>query len=210
MCRTIAGDEQLTFRSEATFDEVIDTGHVVQESVTRLTHVRRPDRLFVEADGEQFNRHVWYDGRSLTVLDTRENRYARADAPPTIDATLDFVIREYGVHVPLADILFSNLYDVLVEQVQNGTYVGRHRVGEHLRHHLAFQQEAIDWQVWIDAGSIAVLRKLVITYKREAAAPQYVAVLYDWNLKADLSDDTFTFEPTHGAKRASMRDLIGN
>jgi hypothetical protein len=42
---------------------------------------------------------------------------------------------------------------------------------------VAFRQDDIDWQAWIDAGDVPLLRKLVITYKNEAGAPQYTVRL---------------------------------
>ena len=49
-------------------------------------------------------------------------------------------------------------------------------------HHLAFAQEHVDWQVWIEDGAQPLVRKFVITYKDEPGAPQYTAIFFDWKL----------------------------
>jgi hypothetical protein len=66
-------------------------------------------------------------------------------------------------------------------------------------HHLAFSQETIDWQIWIEDGPRPVPRKLVITYKTEPGSPQYVARLSGWNFQPRFSKHFFTFEAPAGA-----------
>ena len=71
-------------------------------------------------------------------------------------------------------------------------------------HHLRLVQEDLDWQVWVDVGDRPLPRKLVITYKRLPLAPQFAAVLSDWELAPRLSDERFAFEAPEGALRVEM------
>ena len=71
-------------------------------------------------------------------------------------------------------------------------------------HHLSFQQETIDWQLWIDAGPQPLPRKLVIAYKTEDDVPQYEVTIRKWNLAADVPDALFEFEPPPGAKKVEL------
>jgi hypothetical protein len=66
---------------------------------------------------------------------------------------------------------------------------------------LSFEQESIDWQLWIDAGEKPLPRKLVIAYKTEDEVPQYSVIMGKWNLNADVPDELFVFEPPEGAER---------
>ena len=72
--------------------------------------------------------------------------------------------------------------------------VGRHGVDGVPCHHLAFSQESIDWQIWIEDGPQPVPRKLVITYKTEPGSPQYVARLSNWDFEPRFSKQYFEFE----------------
>jgi len=81
-------------------------------------------------------------------------------------------------------------------------------VGDTQCHHLLFEQENIDWQIWIDSGQPPLPRKLVITYKQEPGQPQYVATMDNWDLSPAVSKETFEFTPPADAKAVSMADLV--
>ncbi len=209
MSKTLAGAKELSFRAQSTVDEMLESGQIVQYSSTRKVIVRRPDRLALAADGDLFRRRVWYDGQTLTVLDVDANAYATINVPATIDDMLDFVIGEYDLTVPLADVLYRDPYEVLIENVDTGEYLGVHEVDGHPCHHLAFQQEVIEWQVWIDAGEVPVPRKVVITYTQLPGRPQLVATLSEWNLSPTLSERMFEPRLPADAEQAEMDDLFG-
>ena len=64
---------------------------------------------------------------------------------------------------------------------------------------MTFSQEAIDWQIWIEDGPRPVPRMLVITYKDDLAAPQYVARFVEWDFQPRLSNAHFEFHPPPGS-----------
>lgn len=208
MGNALAGARQFSFRAHTTVDDVLDTGQIVQTSTDRTIRVRRPNGIYADVRGGAVDRSALYDGKTLTVFDRVENAYARIDAPPTIDEMLDYVMAEYGINLPLADFVLSDPYASLIEEVTSGTHAGRHTAGIHDCHHLAFQQQSVDWQVWIDAGAVSVPRKVVITYKLEPGAPQFSALIEDWNLSSAISDDDFTLELPAGARPVEMEELI--
>jgi hypothetical protein len=53
---------------------------------------------------------------------------------------------------------------VLIDGVIRGEYLGLQSVEGISCHHLALEQETIDWQLWIDAGPSALPRKLTIRW----------------------------------------------
>jgi hypothetical protein len=89
--------------------------------------------------------------------------------------------------------------------VQTGTYYGLAPVLGYSCHHLAFTQENIDWQVWIQDGPQPLIRKFVITHKNEPGAPEFSAVITQWNLTDRIADSDFVFEPPAGALKIPMR-----
>jgi hypothetical protein len=132
-----------------------------------------------------------YDGKQGLLHNLDKPAYALLDLPATIDATLDVLANDYGLALPLADVVFSEPYASLVEKVRSGRYVGIGYVDDMKCHHLAFRQDAVDWQVWVAPGDVAVPRKIVITYKEMPGSPQFTAKLSDWNLSATVTDETF-------------------
>ena len=72
--------------------------------------------------------------------------------------------------------------------------------------HYAFQQDDIDWQIWIQRGDHPLPRRLVITTKTDEARPQHTAV-YTWNLAPSFNEAAFSFEPPAGATRAVLAEI---
>src|SRR5262249_41639929 len=159
----LAKTPRFVLEAEETFDEVADGQPKVELTNVRRVAVERPSRLAADATGDTLNRAAWYDGKSVTVLDKEHNVYATIEGAPTIDATLDKLEDEYGVVLPLVDILYGDPYKILMEGVTYGRYLGIHLAAGVACHHLVFAQETIEWQIWIDAGAEPLPRKFMIT-----------------------------------------------
>jgi hypothetical protein len=192
---------RFAFEAEETFDEIPDGELRRQLTTVRRVAVERPNHVAADATGDTLNRASWYDGKTVTVLDKEHNVYATIEAPGTIDATFDRLEDEYGVVVPLADLLYADPYAVLMEGVTYGRYLGIHQAAGVACHHLAFSQPTIEWQIWIDAGEKPLPRKLAISYVQEPGEPQYAAVIRRWTLDARVPDGLFTFEAPEGAQK---------
>ena len=200
--------DQFSFQAHSTTDEPLETGQLAQFSNQRRISVCRPNKVFIERSGDLGDRSAWYDGQTLTLLDKATNSYASIPVPNTIEKMLDFVIQQYDLTIPLGDLFFRKPYKTLIANVQTGRYIGTNKFGDVDCHHLAFQQEMIDWQIWIDAGEIPLPRKLLITYKNQPGQPHYSATMDDWDLTATLSDEMFAFQPPADAQRVEMDSLV--
>ena len=196
----LSAANQFSFHSEGTDEEVLDSGPRLHLATSVDIVVRRPDRIWADMRDDHNHKRFWYDGSRITLLTVPANLYATASAPGQIDATIDYIIDEYDVVLPLADFLVSNPYDVLTEKVSGGLYIGLQSVNGVLCHHLVFTQAEIDWQIWIQEGNQPVPRKFVITYKNEPASPHYTAHLTDWDFASHVPDVLFAFEPPTGAQ----------
>ncbi len=196
---------QLSFHAEITFDDLLRSGQKIQLAASNDVVVRRPDRVYSEYQGDSDSKQFWYDGKDVTLYDGRHDVYAVAKGAGSIDATLDRVMETLGFTQPLADLMYSDPYAVLRENVQYGFYVGPSVVGGTRCHHLAFTEKTIDWEIWIEDGTQWVPRKLVITYKTLPGAPQFEAVLSDWDLVTHTPDALFTPALPPGASRIEFR-----
>jgi hypothetical protein len=188
---------------------VRDSGPRIQYANYREVTVRRPNKIYSEISGDTLNRRFWYDGKTVTMLDKQRNLYARMAARPTIDSTLDYLAQQYGLFLPLADLLFSNPYNVLTEKVRSGAYLGLHTVDRLKAHHVAFTQENVDWQLWVAAGARPLPMKVVITYKQQPGQPAYQATLHDWRVGQRVSDATFRYQLPRGAARIEFIPVGG-
>ncbi len=100
--------------------------------------------------------------------------------------------------IPLSDLAFDDPYVTLMANVETGSYIGIRIVDGIEYHHLAFTQETIDWEVWIENGARPLPRKMLIRYKDEPGSPQFVALLSDWDMSDNAPDALFSAEAPIG------------
>ncbi len=87
------------------------------------------------------------------------------------------------------------------------TYLGIHRVGETLCHHIALANAWLEWQIWVDAENEPLPRKFLINYMDEPGEPQFTAFFRSWNLSPELPEELFQFEVPDGAVRMEAKSL---
>jgi hypothetical protein len=191
------------FTAHELIDEV-EEGRRIQYSNTRSVVVRRPSRMVTEAYGDLLNRSVWYNGENFTLLDREFNTYLQVPAPDSIDSLLDQIEEQLEVVIPLGEMLSEDVYQALTPQIRQARYLGLHQVRGIECHHIIFTQEDLDWQLWVEASSTPVPRKLVIVYKREPGIPQSVAVISEWDFTVATPDELFEFSPPEGAREVDL------
>ena len=199
--------EEFTFEAAIAYDTLSGTGQAVQYGGRAEIAVRRPDRLRVEFDGDERRSSVVYDGETVTFYNAGKHLYATTESDTGIDDAVDRLFEVSGFSVPLADLLYSDPYAVLTESVEAGFVVGRSAVDGVYCHHLAFSQQALDWQIWIEDGPRPVPRRLVITYKNEPDVPQYVARISRWDFQPGVADGFFVFEPPAEASQIEFMSV---
>ena len=200
----IESQEKFSFFAETERDLLTTSGVYLQVAHKGDMVVNRPNQFWANAEGDLVQREFWYDGSTVTVVDPERNVYATGDAPESMDETLDTLTQKLNVNMPLAELLYSDIYEGLTKNVQFGYYYGISEVDDVPCHHLLFVQDSIDWQVWIEDSETPLLRKVAIAYKQREGAPRYTATLSDWNLKPEIAPDQFTFKPPADAKEVEF------
>jgi hypothetical protein len=188
-------------------DVQLASGQRAQAGRTVDLQVRRPNRLHAEVRSTRRNRELFYDGKSITLLNRVQNFYGSIPAPATLDEALDVACERFGITMPLEDLIVSDPYQSAIRKVVSGTDIGPVTVLGVPCEHLAFSQGMVDWQIWIEAGVKPVPRKIVITYKDEDGAPQYTAIFSNWDFETKLPDFLFNFEPPSGAAKISVAEI---
>jgi hypothetical protein len=186
-------ESQAAFSFEAVMNDekVTSDGEIIPITRNGKGSMKRPNKLWMEAQQGEESRTLWYDGTQLTLFDPVRKLYATAKAPDTVDAALDFAMDELGFTMPLADFVFFNLYDNFTAQVTESAYLGTDKVEDTLCHQLAFKQDEIDWQMWIQDGDMPLPRKLRIVYKKVPGEPKFTITFTKWEFSEELPDDKF-------------------
>jgi hypothetical protein len=207
MSAKLASLESFRFSATVGFDEVPLPEVKVKYAGSMNVSLRRPGHLRVSYKDEQVAREVWIDGETVSVLAPAEGLWASAPAEASVEATLDRFAAEYGVSLPLDDLLRQDPYSVMMAGAKASRYVGPSEIHGVPCHHLIVGQDDIVWQIWIEATDRRLPRQVVITYKTQPMAPEFIAVLKDWDLSPDLSDSSFQPEIPSTAARIDFQAL---
>ncbi|BAU65321.1 hypothetical protein STA3757_27030 [Stanieria sp. NIES-3757] len=200
----LKSQNQFQFTANTIRDVMSSNGALVQIAQDVDVVVNRPNQFKVQTSGDLVKRQFWYDGTTVALLDSERGVYATREAPDTIDATLDALSQKFAVSMPLADLLYSDIYEGLTKNVVAGYYFGLSEVDGVPCHHLVFVQNNIDWQIWIEDSDTPLPRKVAVGYKDKPGVPRYLAVIDDWNLTPQVAKDEFTFTPPADAKEVEL------
>jgi hypothetical protein len=203
----LAKTPSFSVNAEVWQDVQLASGQRLQAGRNIELQVRRPDRFHAEVRSTRRDRGLFYDGRTMTLLDRAHKFYGSISASGTLDEALDLGCERFGITMPLEDLVVSDPYQSAMQHIVSGSDVGPVTVLGTPCEHLAFSLGAVDWQVWIEQGANPVPRKIVITYKDEEGSPQYTAILSDWNLDARLPDSVFAFAPPAGVSRIKVAEI---
>jgi len=198
---------EMSFEAQITYDAEMTEGQIVQYGAAASIAMRRPGELRVRYDGDERKSQAFFNGKTFTAFDAVRKLYAVMETPGKLDDAQDFIGENYGFSVPIADFLYTDPYEVLIEFVESGFLVGRHAIDGMLCNHLAFSQEEIDWQIWIEDGPRPLPRKMLITYKNLPGSPQYTAAMSDWDFSPHLSEHAFEFHPSAEASQIEFLEL---
>ena len=124
--------------------------------------------------------------------------------PPNIESALEKANKEFGVRVALTDLASPNLWELLNKRIKHSLYVGQSKIRGVFCHHLSFDGDEVQLQVWIEAGDQPLPRKVVLTHKNLPGSPQWTAYLSDWNFSPQLPTTCLSLPPLRGPKRSSL------
>jgi hypothetical protein len=193
--------ESFRLKMRVAFDVVQEGGQKIEFGSNDEVMIRRPNRARARFEADNgTERHLYYDGESISIHYPTEKVYGQFPVPETLDATLDYLELDLGMPLPLADLLYSDLA-ALGAEAKRADVVGVSRVLEWSCDQLSFEGEHVDYQVWVERASTPLIRKVVINYKERPGSPQLRAVFLEWDLQAELSAQEFSFTAPPGTER---------
>ena len=172
----------------------------------------RPDRFYAARLGDLVSQEFFYDGETLTLHDVEAGYYSTIEAPDTLEGMLDFARDSLDIVAPAGDLLYSNAYEILMEDVTSAFVVGESFIEGVVCDHLAFSKPGTDFQLWIARGGQPLPLKLVITSSDVMSAPQFTALIREWDIEPGISQETFDFAQPEDAQAIEfiILDPTGN
>lgn len=195
--------KQFSLVSQASTEVVLEDGQKIELDGTVTYKVRAPNQLFLELSSDRQLRQLYFDGKQLSLYSPRLKYYAQVDGlEATIADLVDAAATRYGIEMPLADMFLWGTDKAPRSAIRGALHVGGGLVDGEAIEQYAFQQDQVDWQIWISKAT-SLPKKLIITALDDPALPQYRAELH-WNTRGTLKDSVFAFTPPAGAVRIKL------
>jgi hypothetical protein len=209
MSKTLMAN-QFSFRSHTVRAYTGPNGELLHIAHTMKTIVRRPDRLLVDATGDDGSTKMIYDGKTLVVYGVTQKQYASIPAPGTIEEMLDVAENRMGVDFPLADLLTDNPEKSVLAGVTSGGQVGMATIdGVPCRHFFFVQSPDLELELWLEDNERSLPRRVFVTYRSMPGHPTFLAELSDWDFSIHPADADFVFQPPAGVTQVEMTPKAG-
>jgi hypothetical protein len=205
MADYVASQKALTVTYDSDVEVITSNLQKIQFTSSGEVQLNRPDKLRVRRTGGYRDVEIVFDGKLLTVNNKDEKDYAQIETTGTTEELIDVLREKHGVVAPGADLLLTNVFNVMMADVVDAAVIGKGVVDGVECDHLAFRNVDTDWQIWIETGAKPIPRKYIITSKGVAEAPQYTLRIKDW--KTDVAADAFAFKPDSTSKKITLGEL---
>ena len=203
----LGAQKNLSFSFDSVFEVVTPTDQKLGLASSGAATLSRPDKIRFARSGGFVDYEILYDGKTLTFLGKNVNLFTQVAAPGTVDQLVDTLQDKYHRHMPGADLLMSNSYDELMQDVYDSKDLGSGVINGVECDSLAFRKNDVDWQIWIAQGDRPYPCQFVITSKLESADPQYTIQFGAWKFGNDVGADDFSFKNSSNAKQVALTDV---
>ena len=203
----VAAQKAISFDYDVSLEVVTSDDQKLTLAASGNVELARPDKVRASRSGGFADIETVFDGKTLTILGKNMKIYTQVAIPGSIDHLVDELREKYHRPLPAADLLISNSYDELIEDVVDVKDLGSGVIGRTECDHLAFRKKEVDWQIWIAPGSRPYPCRYDIATKVVAGSPGYSIQIRDWKAGSDVASGGFSFTPPPDARRVDATDL---
>lgn len=187
----LAAAHTISFTAVELFEQLtrqdVPLGYTAKYEVT----LQRPDKLRVLKPADGAASDFYYDGKSMMAYAPVENLLAVADAPATIDATMENAYKLAAIYFPFDDVIVANPYGDLAPGLKHAYYVGQsHVVAGTTTEIVAYAGDGVFVQIWIGADD-KLPRLIRAIYLDDPDKLRHELAFTDWKLDESVQADTF-------------------
>ena len=193
MSDSLKAADSYAFSAGVFFDEMSPTGLRVKRYAKYDVSVQHPDKLAwsVSFDDGTARRGVFDGSKKQIVFTQSANKsYTRLPFEGTVDELIDHLQDEYGIGLPIADFVYSDMMASHKPHIVTATDLGDRVLPGKTLSHLLIEGSAADWQIWIDNEAPRLPLRFVATYIRQLGDPEYMITFSNWTLN-QVSDSDF-------------------
>jgi hypothetical protein len=211
MSARLTSTQGLSFKAVTTYEKPSRLGPPLAYSTVALVNEQRPDRLRVLTSGDGPATEFYYDGKKAYAYERKDNLLAQADAPPTIDETLEAAYRRAAIYFSFTDVIVADPYKDLSEGMRVAFYIGQSTVvGDTTTDVIAYTNDNVFVQAWIGAED-KLPRMLRAVFLDDPTRSRHQVEFSDWKLSSAMSADFFRpdhIETAHRIQFAPPPSLI--
>jgi len=201
----IQAAQTLSFTATELFESSSRQGHPLASATKYDVTMSRPDKLRIFTPGDGLDRRMYYDGKTVTAYAPKENIFASAAAPSTIDAMLAAVYKLGAVYLPFTDLIVADPYKDFRNGLTLAYYVGQSNViGGVTTDVVAYVNNGVFIETWVGADD-KLPRLIRAVYLNDPAQLRHELALSDWQLNPVLAADTFTAVVPADAQRVPFK-----
>lgn len=202
--------ESFSVDAQNNMEDLTENGWRVDYEISSSIVVKRPDKLFAERHGNEYNQFFYYNGKTLTQYNPSAKVYAQENAPGTIEEMFHFARDTYGIGAPVSDLIYKNSYELLMYEVEYAINLGNEMIGEVMCQHLIFRKPGVDFQIWISENDEPLPYKYVVTDTATPELLSFTSYMRNWNTSPKIKKDQFEFNEEAIAKKISFIKVDGN
>jgi hypothetical protein len=192
-------------------DAVIETTITPEEGEKQVIKVKtaieyqRPNMFAMRSKVEKDDKaglEVVCDGKAMFVHARKLKQYTEGKAPKGMEKIGQSLL-QLGTQ---SGMLFQNVLaddpaEALLDGVTKGEHAGMEKVDGKEAHHLKFEQEGLNWELWVAAEGQPWVLKASSTREGQGAKMVSVETYSNWKLNAEPTKDVFTFKAPEEAKK---------
>lgn len=205
MSATLTAATAFTVRTSTLHEGALANGQRVLLGGSAALAISKPDRLAASVGSDLGSFTLSYDGSTVTLLNPVANVYAASPLSGDLERAVGWLEDRLGIDIAVRPFLAADPYAALVSGSETtGVVVGRSVVRGIAVDHFALRNPAVDWEIWLEAGSRALPLRISLTGRGEDAPGRITIDFEDWNLSPRLAANAFNFVPPPGAVPATL------
>ena len=190
-CGLLSSSHAFSFHADILFDQLLPSAVKVQFGGEMDFVLQRPDQLAVDYESDLGAKRLWYSGGKLTIYDPPHQVFATVEVPDSTEGALQYVAETRNLTIPLSAFAATNPCARIKPQIIYGGYIGVNDVNGRACDHVSFSGKHTDFQLWVDKSGKPIVRKIVINYRSQPGAPEFIAMLSDWKFPATIPVSRF-------------------
>ena len=199
-CARLAAAHSMSFTAEVAYESPSRLGMPLAYTTKSDVVMQRPDKLRVITFGDGPASEFYYDGKIMMAYAPAEDLVAVADAPPTIDETMEVAYHNAAVYFPFDDVIVSDPYADITDDLRLAFYIGQSKVvGGTTTDMVAYDSGGVFVEAWIGVED-KLPRMLRAIYVDDPQRLRHRLELTNWQIDPNISADVFGSAKATAAK----------